>query len=121
MESNHPQPFSWPLDRLEEFCRHWNIVELSFFGSALREDFGPDSDIDLLVSFGPDSDWSLLDHARMERELIELLGREVDLVSRAAVEASPNWIRRNEILDTARTLYAARQESDGDGKANPEP
>ena len=117
MESNRPQLFSWPLDRLEEFCRHWNIVELSLFGSALREDFGPDSDVDLLVSFGPNSDWSLLDHARMERELIELLGREVDLVSRTAVEASPNWIRRNEILDTARTLYSVKQDSGEGGKS----
>jgi predicted nucleotidyltransferase len=100
-------PFSWPLARVKEFCRRWRIVELSLFGSALREDFGPDSDIDLLVRFAPDADWSLLDRARMERELVELLGREVDLVSRSAVEASPNWIRRNEILGTAKTLYAA--------------
>ncbi len=92
---------------LEEFCHRWKIVELSLFGSALREDFRPDSDIDLLVRFAPDADWSLLDHARMERELSGLLGREVDLVSRAAIESSPNWIRRREILSTARALYAA--------------
>jgi len=59
------------------------------------------------VRFAPDADWSLLDRARMERELVELLGREVDLVSRTAVEASPNWIGRGAILDTAQTLYAA--------------
>ena len=100
-------PFFWPRDRIEEFCRRWKIAELSLFGSALREDFRPESDIDLLVRFAPDADWSLLDRARMERELVELLGREVDLVSRTAVEASPNWIRRNEILSTAKTLYAA--------------
>jgi predicted nucleotidyltransferase len=98
---------SWPADRIEEFCRRWKIVELSLFGSALRADFRPDSDVDLLVRFAPDADWSLLDHARMERELSEILGREVDLVSRTAVEASPNWIRRQEILKTARPLYAA--------------
>jgi uncharacterized protein len=100
-------PFSWPSARIEEFCRRWKIVELSLFGSALREDFSPDSDIDLLVRFASDADWSLLDRARMERELVELLGREVDLISRVAVEASPNWIRRNEILGSAKTLYAA--------------
>jgi predicted nucleotidyltransferase len=100
-------PLSWPADRIEEFCHRWKIVELSLFGSALREDFRPDSDVDLLVRFAPDADWSLLDHARMERELSEILGREVDLVSRTAVEASPNWIRRQEILNTARSLYAA--------------
>ena len=117
MESNRPQPVSWPIDRLEEFCRHWNIVELSLFGSALRDDFRADSDIDLLACFAPDAEWSLLDHARMERELTEMLGREVDLVSRAAVEASPNWIRRNEILDTARILYSVKQDPGDGGKS----
>ncbi len=102
-----PLSLSWPADRIKEFCHRWKIVELSLFGSALREDFRPDSDVDLLVRFAPDADWSLLDHARMERELSEILGREVDLVSRTAVEASPNWIRRREILSTARALYAA--------------
>ena len=96
-----------PADRLEEFCHRWKITELSLFGSALRDDFRVDSDIDLLARFAPDAEWSLLDHARMEQELKEMLGREVDLVSRTAVEASPNWIRRREILNTARALYAA--------------
>lgn len=100
-------PFLWPRERIEEFCRRWKIAELSLFGSALREDFRPDSDLDLLVRFAAEAEWSLFDHARMERELSELLGREVDLVSRSAVEESPNWIRRNEILRTATTLYAA--------------
>lgn len=94
-------------ERLEEFCRRWKILELCLFGSILREDFRPDSDVDFLVRFAPDAKWSLLDQTRMERELEELLGREVDLVSRAAVEQSANWIRRREILETARCLYAA--------------
>ena len=100
-------PPSWPADRLEDFCRRWKITELALFGSALRDDFRADSDIDLLTRFAPDAEWSLLDHAKMERELTEMLGREVDLVSRAAIEASPNWIRRREILSTAKALYAA--------------
>jgi predicted nucleotidyltransferase len=99
--------FAGPLREVEDFCRRWRIVELSVFGSVLRPDFRPDSDIDLLVRFAPEARWSLFDHARMERELGEILGREVDLVSRSAVERSPNWIRREEILSTARTLYAA--------------
>jgi predicted nucleotidyltransferase len=106
MPFSGPLPPSWPAARVEEFCQRWKIVELSLFGSALREDFRPDSDIDLLVRFAPEADWSLFDHARMERELMGLLGREVDLVSRAALEASLNWIRRQEILGTARALYA---------------
>jgi uncharacterized protein len=99
--------FAWPLQEVEDFCRRWRIVELSVFGSVLRDDFRPDSDIDLLVRFAPEARWSLFDHTRMERELGEILGREVDLVTRSAVERSPNWIRREEILSTARTLYAA--------------
>lgn len=99
--------FSWPAERVAELCRRWKVAELSLFGSALRDDFRPDSDIDLLFRLKPDADWSLLDHARMERELEQLLGRRVDLVSRAAIERSPNWIRRKEILETSRPLYAA--------------
>jgi len=60
-----------PLQQLAAFCQKWKIVELSVFGSALRDDFGPDSDIDFLAMFDPESDWSLLDHAQMEIELPE--------------------------------------------------
>ncbi len=81
------------------------------FGSALREDFragGPDpSDIDVLVRFDPAARWTLLDEVRMQRELEAIAGRRVDLVSRRAVEASRNPFRRREILESARTLYAA--------------
>lgn len=97
-----------PDDQFADFCRHWKINELSLFGSALREDFGPDSDVDLLVTFAPDADWSLLDHIQMEEELSVLLNRKVDLVSKRAVERSENWIRRRAILETAQVLYAAR-------------
>ena len=96
-----------PLQQLAAFCQKWKIVELSVFGSALRDDFGPDSDIDFLAMFDPESDWSLLDHAQMEIELIDLLGREVDLLTRRAVEQSGNPMRRREILSSARTIYAA--------------
>jgi len=93
--------------RLAEFCRRWKITELALFGSSLRDDVGPSSDVDLLVSFAPDADWSLFDHFRMEEELAEMLGRDVDLVSRRGIERSRNSIRRREILRTARTIYAA--------------
>jgi uncharacterized protein len=106
-ESALPGSFDWPVQEIEAFCRRWKIVELSVFGSALREDFRPDSDIDFLVRFAPDARWSLFDHMEMELELVRLLGREVDLVTRSSIERSPNWIRREEILGTARTLYAA--------------
>jgi predicted nucleotidyltransferase len=94
-------------EQIVEFCQRWKVTELALFGSALRDDFGPDSDIDLLVTFGSDADWSLLDHIRMQDELAALLNRPVDLVSRRAIERSLNPLRRREILGNTRTVYAA--------------
>ena len=96
-----------PSKDIASFCLKWKIIELSLFGSALRDDFGPQSDVDLLATFAEDADWSLLDHARMELELKELLGREVDLLTRRAVENSGNPFRKREILRTARSIYRA--------------
>ncbi|MFO0840126.1 MAG: nucleotidyltransferase family protein [Phycisphaerae bacterium] len=98
---------SFPREQIASFCRRWAIRELAVFGSALRVDFGPESDIDVLVTFLPEAAWSLLDAVQMQNELSRLLGRSVDLVSRRAVEASANPIRRREILATAETVYAA--------------
>src|SRR6266852_4486774 len=95
-------------DNIAGFCWRWKITELSLFGSALRPDFRPDSDIDLLASFAPDAEWSLLDHAAMQEELSVLLNRKVDLVNRRAIERSGNWIRRENILSTAEPVYVAR-------------
>ena len=95
-----------PQSEIAAFCDRWQIAELSLFGSALRDDFRPDSDIDLLVAFAPEADWSLLDHVRMQQELEQVLGRDVDLVSKRAIEQTSNWIRRQEILSTARLIYA---------------
>jgi uncharacterized protein len=98
------------IDRttLETFCSRWQITEFALFGSVLREDFRPESDIDVLVTFAEDAPWSLIDEVRMIDELEALLGRKVDLVSRRAVETSHNWIRRQNILGTAEVIYAAR-------------
>ena len=93
---------------LADFCQRWQITELSLFGSALRDDFRADSDIDLLVTFAPDARWSLIDHVAMEEELSELLGRKVDVLTRRAVERSENWIRRRNILDSAELVYESR-------------
>ena len=95
-------------EQLAEFCRRWKVAELALFGSTLRSDFTPLSDVDLLVTFEPEADWSLLDHVAMEDELSAMLGRKVDLVSRRAIERSANWIRRKAILETAEPLYVAR-------------
>jgi hypothetical protein len=94
-------------EKIADFCRRWKITELAFFGSVLREDFGPESDVDVLVSFAPEADWSLFDHMEMEEELSALLGRNVDLVSRRAIERSRNWLRRKAILESAEPLYVA--------------
>lgn len=96
-----------PVREVSDFCQRWQIVEFAVFGSALRDDFGPDSDLDVLVTFDPGADWSLLDHLAMERELASLLKREIDLFTRRAVEQNHNWLRRREILDTAKVIYGA--------------
>ena len=90
--------------RLDQVCRRWKIAKLELFGSA-RLGFAAARDVDLLVSFFPDAEWSLFDHAQMEQELSELLGRPVDLVSRRAIEASPNTLRRSAILGSAIKVY----------------
>jgi predicted nucleotidyltransferase len=97
-----------PKEQIADFCRKWKIVEFSLFGSVLRDDFRPDSDVDVLVSFSHDADWSLLDHMAMEEELQAIISRKVDLVSRRAIERSENYIRRKAILDTAQPYYVTR-------------
>ncbi|MDZ7289132.1 MAG: nucleotidyltransferase domain-containing protein [candidate division KSB1 bacterium] len=97
-----------PQKQLADFCRRWRISELALFGSVLRDDFDPDSDLDMLVTFAPEAEWSLPDHLRMEQELAELLGRKIDLLSKRAIEQNHNWIRRQEILNTAEVIYVSR-------------
>jgi predicted nucleotidyltransferase len=80
---------------------------LALFGSVLREDFGPDSDVDVLVDFDRGVDLGLLEIVAIENELSALLGRKVDLADREEVERSENYIRRRHILNTAETVYAA--------------
>ena len=94
-------------DEVAGYCKRWRILEMSLFGSVLRDDFGPNSAIDVLVRFEPGPTPGLLGIVRMERELSELFGRRVDVVTRGAVENSRNPIRRQAILDSVRTVYAA--------------
>ncbi len=89
------------------FCERWSIDELALFGSVLRDEFGPHSDIDVLIKFASRPTPGLFGIVRMERELAELFGRQVDLVTRPAVENSRNPIRRKAILEDARVIYAA--------------
>jgi uncharacterized protein len=94
-----------PKEQVADFCRRWRILELSLFGSALREDFRPDSDLDLLVTFAPGADWRYWDLMTMQDELQTLFRRKVDLVERRLVETSENWIRRKHILEHAEPVY----------------
>ncbi|MEX0715786.1 MAG: nucleotidyltransferase domain-containing protein [Planctomycetaceae bacterium] len=94
-----------PMESVEAFCRKWKIRELSLFGSVLRDDFGPESDVDVLVTFDSDATWTLWNVIEAEQELGEMLGREVDLVQRESVEQSENWIRRRQIFETATPVY----------------
>lgn len=94
-----------PDGKIADFCRRWKIVELSLFGSVLREDFGTESDVDVLVTFERGAGWSYWDWPAMQDELSEIFGgRPVDLVEREAVS---NPFRRSRILSSRRALYAA--------------
>ncbi|ELR99019.1 putative nucleotidyltransferase [Gloeocapsa sp. PCC 73106] len=93
------------------FCKQWKIRELSLFGSILRDDFTPKSDIDFLVSFQPDAQWSLLDLIKMEYQLQEILKRKIDLVVKETIENSDNWIRKQSILKNTKIIY-------GEGSSN---
>jgi len=96
-----------PRERIADFCRRWLITELAIFGSALREDFRPDSDVDVLVTFEPGVQWDFRQWLEMIEELETLLGRKVDLVERRLVEQSKNYIRRKHILSNLERIYVA--------------
>ena len=96
-----------PSDAIADLCNRWQVLELALFGSALRDDFGPESDVDVLVRFDPGARHTLLDIVQMQDELSATLGRKADLIERTAVEQSPNYIRRRAILQSAETIYAA--------------
>jgi predicted nucleotidyltransferase len=96
-----------PREAIADFCRRWRIREFAIFGSALREDFRPDSDVDVLVTFEPDVRWGFQHRLEMSRELETLFGRKVDLVERQLVEKSKNYIRRKHILSHLERIYVA--------------
>jgi len=98
-----------PLGQIAGFCRRWGIARLEIFGSALRDDFRHDSDIDFMFTPGPNfqrekvyGPWA---HNHMAEELAGLLGRKVDLIERSRIERMDNWIKRRHILQTAAPVY----------------
>lgn len=96
-----------PKTKIAEFCKRWNVSEFSVFGSALRADFRPDSDVDVLVSFVPQAHVTLFDMVYMQDELKAIFGREVDLISKRGVETSRNYLRRKNILESAQVIHVA--------------
>ncbi|HEY8666671.1 MAG TPA: nucleotidyltransferase family protein [Tepidisphaeraceae bacterium] len=93
-----------PLEQIRALCQKWQVSEFSLFGSVVREDFGPDSDVDVLVTFRPGAPWSLYDLANMRDELMSLFGRNVDLIEEKGLR---NPFRRASILRDKTILYAA--------------
>lgn len=98
------QRLTIPKEKIADFCRRRKITEFALFGSVLRENFRPESDIDVLVTFAADARYSLFDIAYMQEELKTIFGREVDLVEKAALN---NPFRRQHILKNLQVLYAA--------------
>ena len=93
-----------PKKELATFCRRWKVVELALFGSVLRDDFTPESDVDVLVTFVPDAKVSLFDMAQMQIELQAIFKRPVDILEKDALR---NPYRKREILGTAQVVYAS--------------
>jgi predicted nucleotidyltransferase len=98
-----------PIDKeqIAAFCRKWQIVEFSLFGSVLTDEFREDSDVDVMVEFAEDAPWTIFDMVDLENELARIVGREVDVVTRPALERTKNYILRRNILSNLRTLYGA--------------
>jgi len=94
----------FPFNQVVEFCERWQVKEFSLFGSVRRDDFRPDSDLDVLVSFNPAAQWSLFDLVTMQDELQKIFGRPVDLVER---EGLRNPFRKRSILSSREVIYAA--------------
>ena|SRR5258708_6081622 len=97
-----------PMEQIEAFCQRWQIIEFALFGSVLRDDFRPDSDMDVLVTVAPEFEWTLSKAVQRQEEIEVVFGRKVDFVERRNVERSSNYIRRKEILKTAQVIYVQR-------------
>jgi uncharacterized protein len=96
-----------PYEAIAAFCRKWRITELALFGSVLRDDFRPDSDIDVLFTLEPGVRWPWGGIDEMTEELEAILGRKVDLVSRRGVEESRNPFLKKHILSAVEPIYVA--------------
>ena len=95
------------IDEIRQFCHKWQIIEFALFGSVLRNDFTPESDIDILVNFDPNAQRGLSEMLQMQDELQIIFNRKVDLIVKDTLKYSKNWLRRKHILESAKIIYAA--------------
>ncbi len=91
-------------DKISVFCIKWKVKEFYLFGSILRDDFGPGSDVDVCVQFEQDAPWDLFHIVEMIEELQEIFGRKVDLLEADAIQKP---LRREKVMNTRRLIYAA--------------
>ncbi|HEX8341785.1 MAG TPA: nucleotidyltransferase domain-containing protein [Tepidisphaeraceae bacterium] len=97
---------SLPMEAIEAFCQKWGVTELALFGSVLRDDFGPDSDVDVMVTFANPEKRYWGDVLDMEDELAAAFGRPADMVEKAGILRGVNPLRIKKIVDSARVIYA---------------
>ncbi len=95
-----------PTEEIADFCKRWQVTELALFGSVLRDDFRPDSDIDVMVQFHSEAHPTFSSLDQMEAELKSIFHRDIDLITRQGIETSRNYLRRHEILSSAQVIYA---------------
>lgn len=93
-----------PHKQIVEFCQKWKVEEFYLFGSVLRDDFRVNSDVDVMVQFAADARWGF-EIVEIKQELEKIFKRKVDLLTKKSVEQSDNWIRKQEILGTAKLMY----------------
>ena len=106
--SPHVDP---PREQIAEFCRKWRVDEMALFGSVLRDDFRPDSDVDVLLEFAPDAGISLFDYTDIQDDLEAIFGRRVDVVSKRGILQGRNPFSQKEILGRARVIYAMEEQA----------
>ena len=97
-----------PLEEIKVFCIRWQVIEVALFGSVLREDFNADSDIDVMVQFDIEAHRTFADLEDMEAELANIFKRKADVITRNGIENSRNYLRRQEILSSAKVIYDKR-------------
>lgn len=95
-----------PMTAITDFCQKWRVAEFALFGSVLTPNFGPESDIDVMVKFTSEASPTFCTLDEMESELKAMFEREVDLITREGIEMSQNYLRRHEILSSAQVIYA---------------